>query len=215
MYGSLPVPGERQPGVNDPKAPRPERTPTVIGRQDVRIATHADLRQALTIAIDECATALEDALAGLFCPQPAAYPLAARPHIATIAMQCLGSLDSDGNRCQGGEGLVEHAGRFGMWAPGPEQLRVRQGEGEAPTVAGPIESTRRVREAAFATLEGATEAELTAPPPGMRGSPSMIACTDAYLRAAMHTMAHTRRMWMLRGARGLADAEGWPEQHWA
>ena len=29
-----------------------------------------------------------------------------------------------------------------------------------------------------------------------------------------HTMAHVRQIWLMRGAMGLTDKDGWPVQHW-
>ncbi len=36
-----------------------------------------------------------------------------------------------------------------------------------------------------------------------------------YMWTIFHTMAHSRQIWLLRGALGLTDGRSWPQQHWA
>ena len=96
---------------------------------------------------------------------------------------------------------------------------------EAPTTGGPVGWKASGKggavaagggKAVLAGLEAATEEDLL----GARTDSQWYrdwsrTSADAYIRATMHTMAHVRQIWMLRGAMGLTDEQGWPLQHWA
>lgn len=186
----------------------------MIGREEVKLARNTDLLGAIRIGLDECMTALEECFYDLSDEQVSVYPLAERHNIATIVMHCLMGLDNYGVACQGGTPAVEYEGRFDLWAHSSEELRAMQGT--PPTVADMLEKLRALRHAVFTQLESTSPDELMRPREGIEWyEQSGRVTSDAYLRTIMHTMAHTRQVWMLRGVMGLTDRDGWPEQHWA
>ena len=186
----------------------------MIGREQPKTARNTDLKGAIAIGLDECTTALEEALTGLTDEQAWAYPLPDRHNIVTIAMHCLENLNNHGLYLQTGESLLDPDARFDMWSHPPEELRPLQQD--LPSVSAMIDTLRELREAIVRGLEAATEDDLRGPrtdSPWYRDWNRTSA--DAYLRTIMHTMAHLRQVWMLRGALGLTASDGWPLQHWA
>jgi hypothetical protein len=110
--------------------------------------------------------------------------------------------------------VIEYDARFDVWAHSVEELRAMQGT--PPTVAAMLEKLRALRHAVLTQLESTSPDELMRPREGIEWYEQFGRVTsDAYLRTIMHTMAHTRQVWMLRGVMGLTDRDGWPEQHWA
>ncbi len=89
--------------------------------------------------------------------------------------------------------------------------------GTLPTVKEMLDRLAAVRKAATEILSATTDAQLldstSSAPDWYRQHNRNRA--DTYLRTICHTMAHVRQIWMLRGAMGLTDKDGWPEQHWA
>jgi hypothetical protein len=158
--------------------------------------------------------ALEEALTGLTDGQAWRFPLESRHNITTIVMHCLGNLSHYGLYLQTGESLLEHEERFDMWSHSPEELRPMQTD--LPSVSEMIDKLHELREAILAGLEAAAEGDLL----GARTDSQWYrdwnrTSADAYMRTIMHTMAHVRQIWMLRGVMGLTDEQGWPLQHWA
>jgi hypothetical protein len=60
------------------------------------------------------------------------------------------------------------------------------------------------------------EQDLLSPRPGVEWFTRFNrTAADAYMRTIMHTMAHVRQIWYLRGVMGISDKNGFPHQHWA
>jgi hypothetical protein len=74
----------------------------VIGKEEPQSATGTDLKRAIAIGLDECVTALDEALHGLTDEQLWAFPIGSRHNIVTLTEHCL--------QCRGP--LTEH------WSPG-------------------------------------------------------------------------------------------------
>lgn len=186
----------------------------VIGELNPGQAKQTDLKGAIRIGLDEALTALEECLTGLTDAQAGGFPLPDRHNITTIVMHLQENLDQYACRFQTGEYGLEHQDQFNMWRFSPKELRQKQKD--LPTVAEMIERTHMLRRAAMPGLEAATEDDLLRPRHAEEWWREQDrTAADAYMRTIMHTMAHSRQIWMLRGAMGLSDREGWPEQHWA
>ncbi len=186
----------------------------MIGQEKPDTARNTDLKGAIRIGLDECTMALEEALTGLTDEQAWGFPLQSRHNITTIVMHCLGNLNNHGLYLQTGESLLEHEERFDMWSHSPEQLRPMQTD--LPSVPEMIDKLRDLREAILAGVEAAAEGDLLGPRTDSQWYRDWNRTSaDAYMRTIMHTMAHVRQIWMLRGVMGLTDEQGWPLQHWA
>jgi len=186
----------------------------MIGQEKPNAARNTDLKGAIRIGLDECTTALEEALTGLTDEQAWGFPLPGRHNITTVVMHCLENLSNHGLYLQTGESLLEREERFDMWSHSPEQLRPMQYD--LPSVSDMIEKLRELREATIIGLEAAGEEDLLGPRTDSQWYADWERTSaDAYMRTIMHTMAHVRQIWMLRGVMGLTDEEGWPLQHWA
>lgn len=186
----------------------------MMGRHEPKQARNTDLRGAIVVGLDECMTALEEAFHDLSDEQIWGIPLPDRHNITTIVMHCLGNLNEYALRVQSGESVIDHEERFDMWSHPPEELHALQRH--LPPVREMVGQLHALREAIFRALEAASEDELRGP----RDVTDWYArfdriSADAYMRTIMHTMAHVRQIWMLRGVMGLTDKNGWPEQHWA
>lgn len=177
-------------------------------------ACGTDHGDAVRIALDEVLTALEECLAGLTDEQVWAFPLPGRHCIASIVMHCQENLDVYACLCQTGVACLEHDPRFDLWrwpedqVPGPMP--------DMPGAAMLVERAKAIRAAAMPGIEAATSGELA----GRRHCPDWWVArgknaADAYLRTIHHTQAHVRQIWLMRGAMGLTDTDGWAEQHWA
>jgi len=122
---------------------------------------------------------------------------------------CLENLNNHWLCLQTGESPLEHEERFDMWSHSPEQLRPMQKN--LPSGPDMIEKLRELREAIIVGLEGASEEALLGPRTKSRWYRDWNRTSaDAYTRTIMHTMAHVRQIWMLRGVMGLTDEQGWP-----
>jgi len=186
-----------------------------IGKEEPKHAENTDLKEAIAIGLDECMTALEEALCGLTDEQFWAFPLESRHNIVTLAEHSLQCLDLYGCEVHGRPLTFEPEKRFDTWNFSPAQLRPQMTD--LPTVAIERERLAAVRAAVMDTLEQATPDDLARPNPEswwFEEYPARIRA-DAYMRTIMHTNCHVRQIWMLRGVMGLTDAEGWPLQHWA
>jgi hypothetical protein len=187
----------------------------MIGREQPKRATQTDLRGAIAIGLDECMTALEEGFHDLTDGQAWSRPLPDRHSVGTIVMHCLRNLDSYGLWAQVGQSLTEADERFDVWNRSPQELQSLQQR--VPRVAEMVDQLYVLRTAIFEGLDNLTEDDLRKPRESCRwyaDFPDRIRA-DAYMRTIMHTMAHTRQIWMLRGAMGLTDKDGWPVQHWA
>ena len=187
----------------------------MIGQHQPKQAIQTDLKGAILIGVDECTTALEEALQNLTDEQVWSYPLPGRHNIGTIVMHCLENLNGNALWNQVGKSLLDDDERFDMWSHSADELRSLQQN--LPGVRQMVEWLRALRAAISEGLETATEEDLRGPRAGSDWYAHHPGRTraDACLRTTMHTMAHIRQVWMLRGVMGLTDKEGWPEQHWA
>ena len=186
-----------------------------IGNESVKQAQDTDFRAAIAAGLDEALTALEEAVYDLSDEQIAAFPLPDRHNIVTIVMHLFQNLDTYACSFQIGEFALEHDWeRFDLWAIG-EQGRPRP-SGDFPTTSDVIDRLHTLRDAATAALEQATDEDLRGPRHAdQHWLDAGKNAADAYMRTILHTMAHVRQIWFLRGVMGLTDKDGWPEQHWA
>ena len=183
----------------------------MIGKHESKQARNTNLKGAIAIGLDEALTALEESLTGLTDDQVRAFPILGRNNIAWIAMHCLQNLDIYANVFQTGHRTFEHGRRWDLWNAKPE---------ERPKLGDPFPSQeeltamlRKIGAGAKAGLASASENDLMGRRLAENWWPGMAA--DAYMRTIMHTMAHVRQIWLLRGALGLVDGKSWPQQHWA
>ena len=116
--------------------------------------------------------------------------------------------------CKHGVFTVGDDRRFDMWSRSAAELR--EAATDLPSVETVMGHLRATRDAMKATLDGLTDACLQSRPGGhwWYDDPEHVRA-DGYMRTTMHTMAHVRQVWALRGTMGLADAQWWPLQHWA
>jgi len=185
-----------------------------IGEHSPRCATGTDLKKAIFIGLDEAITALEESFYNLTDEQAWGFAFEDRHNITTIVMHCQENLDQYACEFQMGKMVLAHEERFDMWAHGPAE--VREAMTDLPTAAMMRERLHALRDAAIAALESASEDELLGPRHCLPWwTEHNNSAADAYMRTIMHTMAHVRQIWLMRGAMGLADTDGWPEQHWA
>ena len=187
----------------------------VIGRLQPGQAKNTDLKGAIAIGLDEALTALEESFFDLTDEQVSKRAFPGRHNITTIVMHLLENLDTYACKFQAGRLTLEHEERFDVWQFSPDDLQDAQ-DG-LPSVATMLARLRSLRAASTAALESATEDDLRGPRcaedrwTDQQGRTS----ADAYMRTIWHTMAHVRQIWLMRGAMGLTDQDGWPEQHWA
>ena len=183
----------------------------MIGKHECRCARDTDLPRAIFIGLDEAFTALEEAIYDLTDEQAWAFPLAGRNNIAWIVMTTLQNFDEYANGAQVGQAMIPYAWRWDLWNCTPEE-RPKPGD-PFPGVAEMLALLGRVREAAIANLDSATEEDLR----GKRacGARWPGTAADAYMRTIHHALAHIRQLWLLRGVMGLTDETAWPRQHWA
>ncbi|HUS92510.1 MAG TPA: DUF664 domain-containing protein [Phycisphaerae bacterium] len=187
----------------------------VIGRLEPGQARNTTFKKAIEIGLDEALTALEESFHDLSDEQVWGYPLPGRHNIGTIVMHLQRNLDEYTCRTQAGRYCLEHEDRFDVWGSTPEELRDKMHD--LPTVEQVLQRHRTLREAAMANLAAASEDDLLGPrvTDTFWWQEQKRTSADAYLRTIMHTMAHVRQIWLMRGAMGLTDQHGWPEQHWA
>ena len=189
-----------------------------IGKDKPEQAVNRCWKDAVRIVLDEATTALAEAFCGLPDEQVWRRPLPDRHSIGTMVMHCLENLNGFACWVQTGTGVegISEEDWFDMWSHTPQELDARQHDMALPGAPHMAEWVRRVREAAVAGLDLATEEDLR----GSRADSHWCRATgrtagDAYMRTICHIMAHTRQIWCLRGAMGLADAQNWPQQHYA
>ncbi len=187
----------------------------VVGNSEPKQAVQVDLKKVLSVCLDEALTALEESFHDLSDEQIWAKPLPGRHSIVTIVMHLLESADRYTCKFQTGKWMLKHEDRFDIWQHSEEELRDRQKD--LPTVSDLLLRLNKLREAALPALESAGEQDLL----GRRCCAGWWvkergrSAADAYMRIMGHTMAHVRQIWLMRGAMGLTDKDGWPEQHWA
>ena len=186
----------------------------VLGKEEPKKAENRCWKDAIRIALDEALTALEESFYDLTDEQVGAYPLPDRHNIATIAMHVLANLDEYAVVTQAGQRLLPYEERFDMWRHSPAEPRPLQTN--FPSVREMVDHLHRIRDAAFAALDAATEDDLRGPRAAVEWCRQHDRTSgDAYLRTICHAHAHVRQIWMLRGVLGLSDRDGWPVQHWA
>ncbi|MFW6062361.1 MAG: DinB family protein, partial [Planctomycetota bacterium] len=186
----------------------------VIGRLEPGQAQQTDLKSACYIGLEEATTALEESFHDLTDEQISRQVFPDRHNICTLVMHCLHNLDVYACRFQGGATCLAHDEQFDVWHHSPAELAETQHD--LPGVEEILRQLRRLRQAILYAIERASEAELR----GARYAESWWTdqgrtAADAYMRTIYHTMAHVRQIWLMRGAMGLTDSDGWPEQHWA
>ena len=182
----------------------------MIGKPKCKQAHNTGLKEAMAIGLDEVLTALEESLHDLNDEQSRAFPIAGRNNIAWIVMHCLQNLDTYATTFQTGEGTFPHETRWQGGRRGDE--RPKPGD-SYPSQKEMMRLLNGVRDAAMKGIEAATDDDLR----GKRRAHDWWQHTsaDAYMRTIAHTMAHSRQIWLLRGALGLTDGKSWPQQHWA
>lgn len=186
-----------------------------IGRFEPKQAIQTGLKEALAIGLDEAFTALDESLHGLADEQFWGFPLEHRHNIVALADHCLQCLDLYGCEVHGQDRTFEPEERFDIWQFSPEMLRPRMVD--LPSVQEVRQRLDAVRQAVTGVLDRTSAEELGK---GNMASwwfeeqPDRVRA-DAFMRAVMHTMAHVRQIWHMRGLMGLTDEHGWPEQHWA
>lgn len=183
----------------------------MIGKHQCQSARDTDLKHAIYIGLDESFTSLEEAFYDLTDKQAWEFPLAERNNIAWIVMTTLQNLDDYANGAQVGQTTYSHEWRWNLWNCAPEE-RPKPGD-VFPTVSEMLALLGRIREAALANLESASEADLHSKRACGDGWPGNA--TDAYMRTIYHALAHIRQIWLLRGVMGLINDVAWPRQHWA
>jgi len=167
------------------------------------------LKEAIAIGLDEALTALEESFYDLTDEQAWSFPVAGKNNIAWIVMHCLDNLDEYANGCQTGQRTFPAEWRWDLWRCRPEE-RPKPGD-PFPGVSEMLATLRHVREAATVTLDRANDATMLEK---VGRHPHKPIRSDWYMRTICHTVSHTRQIWLLRGALGLADGP-WPQQHWA
>ena len=186
----------------------------MIGKHEPGQAKGTDLKGAIVIVLDEALTSLEESFHDLTDEQFWAFPIEGRHNIVTIVEHLLETLDFYACEAQTDEGIVEHEDRYDIWHHSPED--VRDNMADLPGVAEVAERLRTVAAAARKILDGQETGVLQSLRPGTWWADKADrTCLDAYMRVTMHVMAHVRQIWLMRGAMGLTDKDGWPEQHWA
>jgi hypothetical protein len=183
----------------------------MIGRHECKHAHETGLREAIAIGLDEVLTALEETFYDLSDEQVWAFPIPGRNSIAWIVMHCLQNLDTYANAFQTGSVTFPHEKRWDLWRCSDEE-RPKPGD-PFPTRDEMMFILKAVRDAATKGIEAATDDDLR----GKRTAHDWWQGTsaDAYMRTIGNTTAHTRQIWLLRGALGLTDGKSWPQQHWA
>ncbi len=180
-----------------------------VNYKEIREASDADLKQALTIGLDESFLSLEESLQGLSDAQVQGFPIPGENNIAWIIMHVLDNLDDCANDYPSGKRVMPYEWRWDLWDCQPEE---RPKPGDAfPSRDDMLALLDRIRRAAFTTLDKLDEPALTR---HTIDQPVKHRLADIYLRTIYHTQCHVRQVWLLRGALGLA-AGPWPAQHWA
>lgn len=184
-----------------------------IGTHRPNEARGTGFQEALLICLDEAFTALEESFHDLTEAQARRGVLPGRNHVVAIVVHVLQNLDLYACRFQCGQGVLQNDPRFNLGArkdgtPPPAD--------DLPTVADMRSRLLEIRETAMLAVRNAGDEELRGPrecPDNWIESGKNAA--DAIMRTTMHAMTHVRQVWLLRGAMGLTDRDGWPEQHWA
>jgi hypothetical protein len=172
-------------------------------QEEPRSARHVGFKGVLAIGLDEAMTALEESLQNL----------EDRHNITTVFMHCLRHLDLHGCVYQGGGWTLNHEDRFDVNRHEPVGIRAKMVD--LPPVADMDAFLHSVRCRIFEILEDTNEQDLRGTRDGIEWyAQSGRTVADAYVRTTMHTMAHVRQIWFLRGVLGLDSADGWPQQHW-
>ena len=179
----------------------------VIGKHAPLTAHDIDLKGAIRVGLEEAFTALEEAFHDLRDDQLWTFSVPGQNNMAWIIMHCLHNLDDYANGAAGGQRALEEEPRWDLWGAGADE---RPKPGDAfPTQQEMMASLVQVRDRAMANLGCLDEAALTdrwIPHPRKKSR------ADFYMRTIYHTMAHTRDLWLLRGAMSLASGP-WPQQH--
>ncbi len=187
----------------------------VVGKFEPKASKVSGLKASLAIGLDEALTALEECIHDLTDEQVWTRPCPDRHSIGTIVMHVQHNMDAHACQLQTGQLALQHEERFDIWGQPEPDLPERQKD--LPSVSQMLERLRRLRQAAMAGLEAATEEDLL----GVRAAGETYwwkehrrTSADAYARVIWHTMGHVRQIWLLRGVIGLTDKDGWPQQHY-
>ena len=187
-----------------------------IGKHKPNIATRTDLRKAIHIGLDECMTAFEECFHDLTDEEVwRSRPIPNRHNVGTIVMHALANLNFYALQINGSRSLLEEEKWFDLERHSPQELDEMQER--VPTVPDVVELLHKTRDAISALLESTSDDQLLSPRLGSmwfdRHPGRTVA--DAYMRTIMHTTAHVRQIWLLRGAIGATGKKIWPRQHWA
>lgn len=181
----------------------------VIGKHAPKIASGTDLKHAIEIGLDEAFTALEESFHDLTDEQIRAFPVDGWYNIAWTVMHTLDNLDSYACGTPSGKRCYPEEYRWDLWGAEPD--KDPQADDAFPTRGEMLDRLHAIQVMAMEVLNSMTEAELTEE---RSDHPEKENLADFYMRTIYHTMVHTRWIWLLRGAQGLAD-QAKPEQHWA
>jgi hypothetical protein len=170
------------------------------------------VKDTVVSALDEAFCSLEESVQGLTDEQLWAEPLSGRPGIARRFIHALDNLV--------GHAYYWHTERL-PWETPPFDLGREQNLDQPPSARPALTELRdllhQARQKVFELLETMSEDDLLRAPyrqgkwfDFFRANDRN--CAEQFSRTAYHTAAHVRQIWLLRGALGLTDKEGWPRQ---
>jgi hypothetical protein len=173
------------------------------------------MKDVVFVAMDEAFTAFEECLHDLTDEQIWDSPIRERHSIGDLVEHSLLVIDMYLCQHQVGRMGMEHDYESNLYGKTVEEVRkVRK---RKRSVGELLDGLRSIRDIAAEGLAAATEDDLLGPRCAEEwceqfGRNSL----ETYLRGIMHTNAHIRQIWLLRGALGLTerDKDGWPTQHY-
>ncbi len=185
----------------------------MIGKHQPHDAVGLDSKALVRAMLDESMTALAESIQGLSDEQFWSFPLEGRHNIVCLFEHCLQCLDCYAVESQGWDLTFRPEEKFDIWQNTPQQLRPKMND--LPTAGQCLERLEAIGNSVMKDLEALPPESLAETCPGWFGEETGKNRMDAYWRVVAHTQTHVRQIWLKRGALGLGDGSGWPQQHWA
>ena len=179
-----------------------------------KASTPRNLRENISIALDEMFKALEESFGNLTDDQFWQWAVPGRHNIVTLIMHVQENIDRHACYLQMGEWALEHDLKFAIYG---QPISDFEGLTDFPSVEEVQQRHLLLRDKVFSGLEEVTDRELFSPRCGEQDfwwQQHRRISIDAYNRVVWHANAHIRQIWLLRGALGAFGPEAFPQQFW-
>ena len=177
-------------------------------------ANDMTVQKSMTYGLDECLTAMHEAVSDLETEELHAFPDRYDLNIVVHTMHCLQQIDDFngnlqeilGRKLRFGWHHIKHEDRYNLWGV-PREKWPKSGD-----VFPEADEVRRILETLqvdmMQNIDDIDDSEFVNRPIGRW--PHLC---DIFFRATYHLNSHIREIWMIRGVLGITKR--WPRQHYA